>query len=800
MSRRKQWLIALLGLAFALAAQPTASLTIRLVDPTGAAIAGAEVVLENRASGWRRILTARSEETVYSTENIPPQSYRLSVTAPGFAGASREVVLRSAVPVVLEIPLAVASERDTITVSASAVADLVDPQSTGTSGSLSFAATTAMPSVSGSRGLESYLLAFPGFAMNANGAIHPRGAHNQMTYVVDGLPISDQLTGAFATSLDPNMVENLQLYTGNIPPEFGAKVSGVASITTRSGLGSGRKLFGLAQWSAGRFNAVDGLLQTGGERGRLGWFASVSGGKSARFLDQVSLDNLHNGGNAERAFVRLDYQPGQKDTLHFHAMTGRSSFELANLRSQHAVGMGQRQLMKDLSVWLRWDRTLGPRTAWQSTLGYRPTVALLLPSHSDTPVTAAQSRHLSTVTLTNRWNAVLGRHTLRVGMDGQLFPVSEDFSFGITDPRFNAPCCAGFNDGLAPYDLTRGGRLFAFTSGRTGSLVSGFLQDSIVLGRWALNLGIRFDSYRLLVRGSQWQPRLGIAYHLRESGTVIRLSYNRNFQTPPNENLLLSSSAQAAALAPLRVRQAAGGTVTPLKAQRENVYEGGVQQALFGKASLDVALYHKDSIDQQDNNNFFNTGIIFPVTLAKIRVNGAEARLNLPPVHGFSVVLSATHARAISTPPFSGGLFLGQEAVDALTAGPFVIDHDQRLSAQASAHYIVNRSWWVGTVVRHDSGLVANPSNPAVVAADPDYNDLLPYVNLDSAPARVRPHTITNISLGYSHEASGRKQWDVQAELQNALNVIALHSFQSVFVGTRLVVPRAFSVKLRWYW
>ena len=36
----------------------------------------------------------------------------------------------------------------------------------------------------------------------ANGAIHPRGAHNQMTYVIDGVPFSDQLTGAFANALD----------------------------------------------------------------------------------------------------------------------------------------------------------------------------------------------------------------------------------------------------------------------------------------------------------------------------------------------------------------------------------------------------------------------------------------------------------------------------------------------------------------------------------------------------------------------------------------------------------------------
>lgn len=44
------------------------------------------------------------------------------------------------------------------------------------------------------------------------------------------------------------------------------------------------------------------------------------------------------------------------------------------------------------------------------------------------------------------------------------------------------------------------------------------------------------------------------AYHLRETGAVFRASYNRNYQTPPNENLLLSSSDGAASLVPPAVR------------------------------------------------------------------------------------------------------------------------------------------------------------------------------------------------------------------------------------------------------
>jgi hypothetical protein len=167
--------------------------------------------------------------------------------------------------------------------------------------------------------------------------------------------------------------------------------------------------------------------------------------------------------------------------------------------------------------------------------------------------------------------------------------------------------------------------------------------------------------------------------------------------------------------------------------------------------------------------------------------------------------LSATHSHAVSSPPFTGGLFLGQDAIDLLTSRPFVIDHDQKLSLQGTAHYTINKNWWASTSIRYDSGLVANPSNPAEVAKDPDFADLLPYVKLDQTPARVREHTVSDVAIGYQHNrrgpsGGGPPAWDVQLQVNNVFGVTGLYNFQSVFVGTRLVAPRAVGMKLRWYW
>ena len=139
----------------------------------------------------------------------------------------------------------------------------VDATSAGTRHSVSVTRIERMPVAVSSRGIEAVLVAFPGFAQNANGAIHPRGAHNQMTFLVDGLAISDQLTGAFANSLDVSVVQTAELLTGNIPAEFGSKVSGVAILNSRSGRGTGRPVSGAASLAGGGFGTVQGCAATG---------------------------------------------------------------------------------------------------------------------------------------------------------------------------------------------------------------------------------------------------------------------------------------------------------------------------------------------------------------------------------------------------------------------------------------------------------------------------------------------------------------------------------------------------------
>lgn len=775
-------------------AQTTSSIAGTVKDEQQATIPGANVTVRHAASGLERFTVTDSNGS-FELGNLPLGTYDVTVALAGFNTDTQRVEVFNSRPVRIEAALSVGSFTDTVQVVPTQSA--IDEVSSGTRHAVSVTRIEHMPVAVSSRGIEAVLVAFPGFSQNANGAIHPRGAHNQMTFMIDGLAISDQLTGAFANSLDVAVVQTAELLTGNIPAEFGSKVSGVAVLNSRSGRGTGRSLTGTLSVAGGGFNTAQGAVQLGGERGRVGYFGSVTTMRTDRFLDQVSLDNLHNGGHFARGFGRVDVALDGGAHLRTHVMGGSSRFELANQRSQHASGQDQRQQLDDLSIWTSYVRPLGRASTLEATGGYRVTDARLLPSAGDTPVTAAQDRQLSTWTLSSRYGTGSGRHQLRAGIDLQQFPVAERFTMGITSSSFNAPGSTGFNEALVPYDLTRGGTLFLFEDAQTGRQASAFVQSTLSFDRLTLNLGLRHDEYRFLVNGRQLQPRLGISYAVRDQALVLRASYNRNYQTPPNENLLLSNSEAAGQLAPASVKEALGSAYRPIQPERQDVLEAGAQFTIGSAVTIDSAVYRKTSTDQQDNNNFFDTGIIFPTTLAAIDVTGAEARLTVLPRRGWSGSFSATTGKAISTPPFTGGLFLGQDAIDLLSAGPFAIDHDQRLSMQGQVTFDPQGPWWTSGTVRYDGGLVSNPSDPVEVAADPDYFDLLPYVDLESNPPRVRPRTIVDLAAGLDlRNGRGQRTWSAQVQVTNLTNQTALYNFQSVFVGTRLVAPRTVSVRV----
>ena len=127
---------------------------------------------------------------------------------------------------------------------------------------------------------------------------------------------------------------------------------------------------------------------------------------------------------------------------------------------------------------------------------------------------------------------------------------------GYSDP---SQCVAGgvlanpnYLPVLAPYDLTRGGTFYGFFGHADIKEIALYIEDQIKAGNWHFNLGLRQDFYNGLTAAKQTEPRVGIAYNIKPTTTVLRVSYARTLETPFNENLVLSSTGCSnAVLAPL---------------------------------------------------------------------------------------------------------------------------------------------------------------------------------------------------------------------------------------------------------
>lgn len=127
------------------------------------------------------------------------------------------------------------------------------------------------------------------------------------------------------------------------------------------------------------------------------------------------------------------------------------------------------------------------------------------------------------------------RHNAKFGVQLSHTFLNESFQFGITEPNFNDQASPDFLPGLLQFDLTRGGKQFLFRA-HTGIKQEAFYgQDTLTFGQAAISLGLRFDNYDGITKGKLLQPRLEISYHVKSTGTVLRGSFTRSFESPYNK-------------------------------------------------------------------------------------------------------------------------------------------------------------------------------------------------------------------------------------------------------------------------
>jgi hypothetical protein len=647
----------------------------------------------------------------------------------------------------------------------------------------------------------------------------------------------------------------MEIITGTPGAEFGDKTSLIAQITTRSGLGSGG-IFGNVATSYGSFGAVTGNVAVGFGNAKMGNFLTVEGVRSGRFLDTPELRPFHDIGNNQTLFDRFDYQPTGKDAFHLNIFAARNWFQIPNDLDQ--LGQDQHQRVLTWSIAPGYQHTLNAHSVLTINPYVRKDQVNYYPSGDvtqDQPATQSQNRQLLNWGVRADVSTTSGRHNYKYGLDLKQTRLLENFGFGITDPTFNSPCidsngnsigdtaltdpsqCAKagfepntadnpdsvvpFSPGLLPYDLTRNGKLFAYHATANINQYAFYGQDAITAGHFLFTIGFRLDSYRGLATKTEPEPRVGVAYNVKGTGTVLRAAYSRTQETPFNENLLLSSATGIGGLA----QNVFGATGVPISPGFRNQFNTGLQQAIGKYFLIDVDYFWKYTHNAYDFSTLLNTTITFPIAWHNSKLDGVTGRVSTVNLKGFQAYWTFGHTRARYFPPEDGGL-IPQGA--PLVNGVFRIDHDQAFQSTANFRYQrPHNAEWISLIWRYDSGLVVSgiPDSAAAIAllspnqqvsiglacggiyatvANPITDCggkvtskllTLPQAgqeNDDHNPDRVRPRNVFNLGVGTDNllHAEGRRRIVAAFEVTNLTNKVALYNFLSTFSGTHFLAPR----------
>jgi hypothetical protein len=275
---------------------------------------------------------------------------------------------------------------------------------------------------------------------------------------------------------------------------------------------------------------------------------------------------------------------------------------------------------------------------------------------------------------------------------------------------------------------------------------------------------------------------------------IVHFSYDRVFQTPSFENLLLSSSTAATALNPVSVQ-------LPVNPSQGNYYEAGLTKVFFNKISLDANYFRRAVSNFADDDQIANTTISFPIAFRKAIIYGAEAKLNLPEWKNFSGFVSYSYELGNAWNPVTGGLFLGADA-QLPTTGYFPVSQDQRNILRGRLRYQIGRRFWVAGGAQFDSGLPFEfQCDPSLTLAQCIANEVQTYgqqvVNrVNFAQGRIYPTFLVGASAGADVYSSERVNVRFQVDGQNLTNVVNVIDFGGLFSGNAIGPSRSFGLRL----
>jgi hypothetical protein len=745
----------------------TGELHLTVTDPAGLPMRGS-VELVSEANQYRRSFETDPEGHGIA-KRLAFGVYRVQVSREGFVPFSSLVEIRSAIPKELRVALNVAAIGTMIDVTGENT--LIDPNRTGSVNRLGTDTIENRAASLPGRSLVDLVNSEPGWLYEGNAVLHPRGSEYDTQFVVDGIPLTDNRSPSFGTEIEGDDVQSMSIYTADFPAEYGRKLGGVVEVNTAKDTREG--FHGKFVASGGSFDTADGyfLGQYVWGPNTLGF--SFDGAISSRYLNPPVVQNYTNAGTTGDFSLRYERDLSAKDRLSLQVRHGLARFEVPNEQVQQAAGQVQNRGIFETMGIVSYQHIFSSNVLADFRGMVRDDSQSLWSNPLSTPILAFQNRGFREGYAKATTSVHHGKNEWKAGFEVDSTHLHEAFSDVITD-------FTQFDPGTPP--------AFQFLGQKWDLEQSAFVQDQLLLGNWTINAGVRWDHYQLLVNKSAVSPRIGVARYFKSAELVLHASYDRAFQTPFFENILLSSSAQVTILNPNFLR-------LPVQPSTGNYFQVGATKGLLSKLKLDVNGFDRRMNNYSDDDQLLNTAISFPIAFAKANLYGAEAKIEIPrwgPLSGF---VSYSYIVGSAYFPVTGGLFLGQDVAGALGVGRFWDSQDQRNTVRARFRYQLMQRLWFAAGGDYGSGLPVafNGDEPTAVA---EYGQqVVDRVNLGHG--RVSPSLAVSASVGAELLRTEKFNTHLQFDAENINNRLNVIDFAGLFSGNAIGPPRSYFARLQ---
>jgi hypothetical protein len=789
----------------------TGELRLTVTDPAGLAVKST-VELVSQGTEYSQTFTTNSQGKL-DAKRLPYGIYQVQIVAQGFAAVFQPVEIRSALPLDRTIQLKVASVSESVKVTSTDT--LMDPYRPGSVNELGSEQIqdrlTAIPG----RGIQDLVNSQPGWLYEGNAVLHPRGSEYQTQFVVDGIPLTDNRSPSFGPeAAEADDIQSLKIYTAGIPAEYGRKMGGVVEVNTlRSqlpGLHGNLTLFG------GTYDTASASTQVQYTQGKNTFGVSASGNMTNHYLNPVVPENYTNDGTVASFAGSFERDLTQKDRL-----TVLFRHELA----RYAI---PNELVQQNGAWLPdSDNDTGcppvpvdqepsdcvfiPGGQLQNGDNYESMGSVsyqhifssdavasvrgmargnstdFTSNAASWPLIAFQQNYFNEFYFNGSVAVHHGRHEFKMG-------VESDNTFLHENTSYVMPYCDNLANPQCPITLgifDSGATTFAFTGTRPDLEQAAYVQDLIRLGNWTINAGVRWDHYQLLVNQNAVSPRLAISRYFPTLGLNIHGAFDRIFQTPSFENILLGSSPQAET-----IDTSEPAVLLPVKPSHGDYYEAGLTKVFFNKVRVDANMFRRDVNNYADDSQLLSTGISFPIAFRYAILYGAEGKIETPNWGRFSGFASYSYIVGNAWNPVTGGLFLGDDATDAVTqtTGYSPDSQDQRNTVRARVHYQATPRLWFAVGADYNTGLPFEADLTPQQYATEYGQTVINHLNFDRG--RISPYFTQNLTVGADLLKREKFTTRFQGDIANIGNTLELIDFGGLFSGNAIGPGRQYTFRI----